>query len=107
MICIPQSEEVPAPDIKWGGENVRSNSSNLPIQTKTFKRVHTFLGLRNAPYSNFRNVNGIEIPFSKLSTLAASQSVGTIVSYLRDDLGGTPLSDMLSVPVLSLLLGSL
>ena len=49
VMCIPHSEEVPAPGIKWGGEEVRLNSSNLPIWTKTFKRLHTFPGLRNVP----------------------------------------------------------
>ena len=91
VMCIPQSEEVPASGIKWGGEEVRLNSSNLPIWTKTIKRLHTFLGLRNAPISSYRNGNKIEIPFSKLSTLTTSQSTGAAVSYLRDDLAGTPL----------------
>ena len=49
VTCIPQSEDVPAPGIKWGRKEVRLNLSNLPIWTKTFKRPHTFLGLRNAP----------------------------------------------------------
>ena len=100
------SGEVPAPDIKWGGEDVGSNSSNLPIQTKTFKSPHTFAGLRNASYSSYRHANKIEIPFLKLSMLAASQSSGAAVPYLKDDLAGTPLHDVLSVLVLSLLLGA-
>ena len=45
----PQSEEVPAPGIKWGWEEVRLNLSNLPIWTKTIKKLHTFPGLRNIP----------------------------------------------------------
>ena len=90
----PLSEEVPAPGIKWGGENIGSNSSNLPIQTKTFKSPHTFAGLRNAPYSSYRSANKIEIPFLKLSMLAASQSPGAAVPYLRGDLAGTPLPDV-------------
>ena len=49
VMCIPQSEEVPAPGIKWGGEEVRLNSSKLPTWTKTIKRLHTFPGLRNVP----------------------------------------------------------
>ena len=49
VMCIPQSEEVPAPGIKWGREEVRLNSSNLPIWTKTIKSLHTFPGLRNVP----------------------------------------------------------
>ena len=61
--CIPQSEEVSAPDIKWGGEDVRLNSSDLPIWTQTFKNLYTFAGLRNALYSSYRNVNKIEILF--------------------------------------------
>ena len=100
----PLSEEIPAPGIKWGGEEVRLNSSNLPIWIKTFKSLHTFAGPRNATYCSYRNVNKLEIPFSKLSTLAASQSMGAVVSYLRDNLDGTPLRDVLSAPVLSLLL---
>ena len=102
----PLSEEVPDPDIKWSGKDVRLNSSNLPIQTKTFKSLHTFAGLRHAPYSSYRSANKIEIPFLKLSMPAASPSTGAAVPYLRDDLAGTPLHDVLSAPVLSLLLGT-
>ena len=102
----PLSEEVPVPDIKWGGEDIGSHSSNLPIHTKTFKNPHTFVGLRNAPYPRYRNINKIEIPFWKLGMLAASQSMGAAVPYLRDDLAGTPFHDVLSVPVPSLLLGA-
>ena len=52
VMCIPllPSEEVPAPGIKWGREEVRLNSSNLPIWTKTIKRLHTFPGLRMSPF---------------------------------------------------------
>ena len=87
-----------------GRDDIRLNPSNLPIQTKTFKSPHTFAGLRNASYSSYRHANKIEIPFLKLSMSAASQSMGAAVPYLRDDLAGTPLHDVLSAPVLSLLL---
>ena len=90
--------------LSLGREDVRLNSSNLPILTKTFKSPHTFAGLRNALYSSDRNASKIEIPFLKLSKPAASQSTGAAVPYLRDDLAGTPLHDVLSAPVLSLLL---
>ena len=73
------SVEVSAPHTKWGGEDLRLNLSNLPIRTKTCKSLHTFVRLRNAPYPRYRNANKIEIPFSKLSTLANSQSVGGVV----------------------------
>ena len=49
VMCIPQSEAVPGPGIKWGWEEVRPNSSSLPIWTKIIKRLHTFLGLRKLP----------------------------------------------------------
>ena len=49
VMCIPQNEEVPAPGIKWDGEEVRLNSSNLLVWTKTIKRLHTFSGLINVP----------------------------------------------------------
>ena len=49
VMCIPQSEAVPGPGIKWGREEVRPNSSNLPTWTKTLKKLHTFPGLRNVP----------------------------------------------------------
>ena len=74
----PLSEEVPAPGIKWGGEEVRLHSSNLPIWTKTFKRLHSFGGLRNAPYFSCRNVNKIEILFSKLSMLGPPKVQGLL-----------------------------
>ena len=103
---FPLCEEVSAPDIKWGREDIRLNSSNLPIQTKTFKSPHTFARPRNVLYSSYRNANKIEIPFLKLSMPAASQSMGDAVPYLRDDLAGTPLRDVQSAAVLSLLLGA-
>ena len=102
----PLNEELLAPDIKWDGDDVRLNSSNLTNWTKTFKSLHPFVGLRNAPYPRYRNINKIEIPFWKLGMLAASQSMGAAVPYLRDDLAGTPFHDVLSVPVPSLLLGA-
>ena len=44
VMCIPQNEEVPAPGIKWDGEEVRLNSSNLPFGPKHLRDYTPFQG---------------------------------------------------------------
>ena len=98
------SEEVPAPDIKFGQGGCKAESVQLAHPDQNLSESTHFCGAKKRPYSSYRNANKIEIPFLKLSMPAASPSTGAAVPYLRDDLTGTPLHDVLSAPVLSLLL---
>ena len=103
----PLSKEVPAPDIKWSGKDVRLNSSNLPIQTKTFKSLHTFAGLRNAPYSSYRNVNRIEIHLSKTKHTRSLPKLGGCCPLPQMTRLELPFVMCCLAPVLSLLLGAM
>ena len=52
----PLREEIPAPNIKRRGKDIRLDSSKLTVWTKTFERPHTFRGFRNTPYPSYRNI---------------------------------------------------